>query len=404
MATFGNNAAGSSWILRETSTVAHAGVATAYIGSLSVGDTINTLSIRMAAYSSANIDVAVYLMSSGLPTTKVCSATLTCDSSGTMKDYTSSAIDYSVTTAGDYCVAVGNASGNIYVLMEDPSSNGISVYNTSGALPSTWSHYTYLNYSPRIWATYTPQSGGTIYSRTLSDTVNVLEIQTRGAGLNRATIDGVSVIESLARYSIFNRNVQESVSVLDSLASQIYGVGTVYARLLADTVSVYEVLSRSAMTFRTVPEAFVSVSDIASRSAQINRISVDAAAIADATERYLNVIRNQSDSVQASDELNRQAIIVRVAIEAISITEAILRSQMVVHGRNIQDTISVSDEILRAALLHRVLANGIDINDELLSVITYTVTMLGMIEFHLANGQPILMSTETGQPVKTSLE
>lgn len=127
------------------------------------GDVLESISFY-AKKNDANedINVSLYRIESGLPTTKFGAGIVTVDST-TMQIWTVSMGSAALTAGHTYGVAIGgfggNESGGVYnttIPMDAGSGNEVSCREvTEQSLPASWDHDNYRSTIPALWATIT---------------------------------------------------------------------------------------------------------------------------------------------------------------------------------------------------------------------------------------------------------
>lgn len=147
----------------ETPAIALLESATQATHVANAGDTVQ--SIKFYAKKRDNtesIEVGIYRVESGLPTTKLGGGTISVDDT-TMQVWTVDMGNLALTEGHEYCVAYGGWGGNqslgeynTTVPMDSGSGQEVSFRETTEqSLPATWDHNSYGAYIPSLWAVYT---------------------------------------------------------------------------------------------------------------------------------------------------------------------------------------------------------------------------------------------------------
>lgn len=158
---FGNSSIGSTDYIMGDETPALAFIDTTHIAG--AGETVQ--SIKFYAKKRDNtesIDVGIYRVESGLPTTKIGGGTVSVNDT-TMQVWTVDMGNLALTEGHEYCLAIGGWGGNqslgeynTTVPMDSGSGQEVSFReNTEQSLPASWDHNSYGAYIPSLWAVYT---------------------------------------------------------------------------------------------------------------------------------------------------------------------------------------------------------------------------------------------------------
>lgn len=158
---FGNSSLGSTNYVMGNETPALAFIDTTHIAG--AGETVQ--SIKFYAKKRDNtesIDVGIYRVESGLPTTKIGGGTVSVNDT-TMQVWTVDMGNLALTEGHEYCLAYGGWGGNqslgeynTTVPMDSGSGQEVSFReNTEQSLPASWDHNSYGAYIPSLWAVYT---------------------------------------------------------------------------------------------------------------------------------------------------------------------------------------------------------------------------------------------------------
>ena len=158
---FGNSSLGSTNYVMGNETPALAFIDTTHIAG--AGETVQ--SIKFYAKKRDNtesIDVGIYRVESGLPTTKIGGGTVSVNDT-TMQVWTVDMGNLALTEGHEYCLAYGGWGGNqslgeynTTVPMDTGSGQEVSFReNTEQSLPASWDHNSYGAYIPSLWAVYT---------------------------------------------------------------------------------------------------------------------------------------------------------------------------------------------------------------------------------------------------------
>lgn len=171
--TFGYNALGGTDYIFGDESAALAFLAGTYTAIS--GDVLESVSFYARKYAaSETIDVGVYRLQSGLPTTKLVSSGTTVNNT-VLEVFTVSMGSTSLTAGHEYCVALGGFGGdesasvyNTLIPMDSGSGNEVSRReSTEQDLPNNWDHNSYSAYLPSLWATYSAAPVSVNYSYTI---------------------------------------------------------------------------------------------------------------------------------------------------------------------------------------------------------------------------------------------
>lgn len=177
LTTFGFSSLGSTNYVMgdETPALALISPGGQYTYVAGAGDTIQSIKFYAKKRDATEgIDVGIYRVESGLPTTKIGSGSVSVDDT-TMQIWTVDMGNLALTEGYEYCVAYGGWGGNqslseynTTVPMDTGSGNDSSFReSTEQSLPDTWDHNSYGAYIPSLWAVYTPGNIDIHYAYTI---------------------------------------------------------------------------------------------------------------------------------------------------------------------------------------------------------------------------------------------
>lgn len=139
------------------------------------GDTVQSIKFYAKKKDATeSIEVGIYRVQSGLPTTKLGGGTVSVDDT-TMQIWTVDMGNLALTEGHEYCLAIGGWGGNqsagdynTSIPMDTGSGNNSSFReSTEQSLPDNWDHDDYGAYIPSIWAVYTSGAIDINYSYTI---------------------------------------------------------------------------------------------------------------------------------------------------------------------------------------------------------------------------------------------
>lgn len=171
--TFGNNSSGTTDYALGDESPARVLLNNTYTAIS--GDKIDSISFYAKKYDATeDIDVSLYRIESGLPTTKFGGGTVSVND-GTMQVWTVSMGGVALTAGHEYGVAIGGFGGNesagesnTIIPLDFGSGNEVSCRETTEqGLPETWDHDGYRSTIPPIWATITRADVSINYTYTI---------------------------------------------------------------------------------------------------------------------------------------------------------------------------------------------------------------------------------------------
>lgn len=255
-----------------------------------------------------------------------------------------------------------------------------------------------------IAAAFIPSvSGGTVYTRTLSDAINVSDLTGTARQRNRFVFDGIDITDLSGGlgFAIYHRSLTDVMAVTDATASY-----TQRNRIIADAVDANDAAQREAMIYRRVAES-VAVNDAIARTiieggvTIVTRTLRDNIDLADACARAATLYRLSLDSVTAADDLRRYAERNRFCVETLTVAEQVARS--LIRNRVLRDPVEASDTAVRFALLQRLLTDGVAVEDSLTELLTYYQQFIGFVLMALESTEFVAMRLDPAQPVEVSL-
>lgn len=171
--TFGNNSSGTTEYGLGDESPARVLLSNTFTAIS--GDTIDSISFyAKKAFATESIDVSLYRIESGLPTTKFGGGTVSVND-GTMQVWTVSMGGVALTAGHEYGVAIGGFGGNesagefnTIIPLDFGSGNEVSCRETTEqSLPASWDHDGYRSTIPPIWATITRADVSINYTYTI---------------------------------------------------------------------------------------------------------------------------------------------------------------------------------------------------------------------------------------------
>lgn len=243
-------------------------------------------------------------------------------------------------------------------------------------------------------------ASGTIYSRTLSDAIDVTELTGTARQRNRFIAEQLVLSEALIRSAMRGRVASDSVEVTE-LSN---GLGFIaYGRVLSDAIGVTEALSRrEAKLFRLLADN-VELRDTLSvtifNAIVYVRTLVDSVDVLDGLIRTAKLFRRFEESISAQDQLLRARHSNRQLLDSIAVSVATIRGM--VHGRVVAESVELYESVFREVWLRRILTDAIDVDDDLASTITLTSSAIGFVLMQI-NVQG-LMDVRTTQPITMGL-
>jgi hypothetical protein len=194
--------------------------------------------------------------------------------------------------------------------------------------------------------------GGLVIERTLSDSVDVTDLDERYIIALRALVESLTTTDLIGRDTELFRLLQDNIEIADAIIRTItLGGVTIIERTLQDNINVNDLLNRS-----------------------------------------LELYRRFAETTDVSDELRVQEEIFRKLFSAIDTTDALIRSVFagLVIERNLSDSVNITDSLFRTTMLVRLLHEDITTYDQLIRTLTFASTAIGFIVMAL-DEEPIEM-------------
>lgn len=209
------------------------------------------------------------------------------------------------------------------------------------------------------WSSTDVGGGPTNYTRTLSDSVAVIDAPVRG--------------------QLHGRVPKEPILVLTDLVAR----GQLHGRVVADSVSLQDTLRRYALLYRLTTDSFDVFDSLSSLVSGL-------------------FVRTLTDSLSVTDLVWRSQLHGRVVADALVMTDVILRSQY--HGRTLTEQVALSESVFRTAYLYRLAQDGVDTYDALVKTLTVAVNEIGIVLMLLEQARPVVAVVEAAQPIELNLE
>lgn len=212
--------------------------------------------------------------------------------------------------------------------------------------------------------------GGTVINRTLSDSVDVVDLIANNNEVNRLLNDSVDVFADIERILSIRRILFENLDVHDSLFSTVG-----YWRKLQDSVSVYESILTVKSLVRILQEN-VDVEDAKVRLLEKIVVLFDQIGVSDSISTYLSgiIVRLLSDYVDVTDSALPSIEFIRLLSDNADVSYGLLIDK--IKSRLLSDNISVDDQLTRLMALRRLFSESVDVTDSSTVVITRAVSIL----------------------------
>src|ERR1051325_6134558 len=174
--------------------------------------------------------------------------------------------------------------------------------------------------------------------------------------------EGATIIDSLARTGIKSRSISETVGI-----SEVLSRGKTVFRALAQTIGISEVLSRVKISNRSISQS-VSISEVLSRTATKFRSITSTVSISESVAKYRLKTRTINQTVAISEVLSRVKISIRALSQSIAISENLAKYRL--KTRALSQTVVIAEALAKIKNLFR--AFGQFLYDEFTS--TYDLT------------------------------
>lgn len=206
-------------------------------------------------------------------------------------------------------------------------------------------------------------SGGTVYTRTLSDGVTAGDSAVRGArAFRQMPADPVALSEVIARSQQHGRVISgDSVALLDTLLR-----GQQHGRVLGEAVNVSDAAQRVALLFHGLADS-VTVSESLLRTALLFRKASDDITISEETRRTVRIFRQTTDVLDVRDDTLRFAQLFRRLLDDARVTDTLTvtltLAGVIIVTRILQDNLNVADAVQRAVRMYRLESQAVDVQD-----------------------------------------
>jgi hypothetical protein len=161
------------------------------------------------------------------------------------------------------------------------------------------------------------------YTRTLTDSVDVSDVQGRAAKDFRLLADSISTLDQLIKGVVFGRVAQDSVSVTDALLRAVQTF-----RLLHEDVAASDTLLRFVLLYRKLADG-INVSDVLVKTFTdgsiriVSRVLQDNIDVNDLCQRAVSMYRRTLDVADTSDTLIRLAQCNRYLADTLTVSESL---------------------------------------------------------------------------------
>lgn len=240
-------------------------------------------------------------------------------------------------------------------------------------------------------------AGGTIYTRTLSDSAGVSDAPVRGVkAFRQMPQDALAIAELIARGQMHGRTVADSISISDGVRR-----AALLFRKENDSAAVNDSTLRFVQMFRRLLDGFdvtdsLAVAITLGSTVIVTRILQDGLSVQDSVMRAVRMYRRESQVVDVLDNSWYSASVVRGLIDTLSVAETTARAMM--RGRVVADSVEAVDLAVRYALLYRLLHDDAAASDSMARTITYYQTLIGFVLMSLRN-EPVIMAIDEAQPI-----
>lgn len=286
----------------------------------------------------------------------------------------------------NYAGAAG-ASGSGYTLInsQQETVQGLSLadaYKVPGTTSAVLTFASAANLGAVAVEIKAAAAGGTIITRTLSDTVTVTDAPLRG------------VLD-------FRQIAEPSQTVIDRLLD-----GVAYGRVAHDNVDVTDATRRFCWLFRRlidsadVTDACISTITLGSQVI-VSRVLHDNLDVQDLCWRAAKLYRLNHDNADVADAVIREADLFRWAVDTLSVSETLARTFLL--NRTTTDVTTAVDNAVRLTLLTRLLNDAVTVDERLVAQITYFQQMVGFVLMLLESTEFVAMRLEE-EPIDMGVE
>ncbi len=218
-------------------------------------------------------------------------------------------------------------------------------------------------------------TSGVNYSRTLSDTLAVTDIEERVLNLTRFLNSNTDVTDQLIIGSLFYRVLSSDIDITDLLTKDTISTAII-SRILSSTINVNDTVL-SYLDLSRLVASEISINDSTVTQELINRLLSSDVLINDAVSRIIlaqNLVdRVLSDNVNINDSQYAYKLLNRTLSDVFYLSDSIVRtlieSGVVVIERNLSDNVVIIDSITRNLLISRLLSENITLNDAIIKEI-----------------------------------
>lgn len=234
-------------------------------------------------------------------------------------------------------------------------------------------------------------AGGTNYTRTLSDSVAVVESPARGVRAYRAVYEAASLNELLARSQAHIRIASDQFVISDELRRAANAFRQVHDDIaINDDLLRFTTLFRKLLDSPTVTDALASTITLGG-TLIITRTLRDDISVEELIARTVRAYRLESQVVDVSDGTWYSASVTRLAVEVLTLADATARA--LVRNRIVGESVEAADIAVRYALLDRLLRDQADATDSMSREIVYFQQLIGFVLMGLRN-EPIVLNLD----------
>lgn len=215
-------------------------------------------------------------------------------------------------------------------------------------------------------------AGGTIYSRTLSSSLNVSDIEERYTNLSRSLLSNIDASDQLVGEALFFRILSSGLDIND-IISRLVTSDVVISRTLQSAIA----LNDGLLTYRDLSRLLateLAVGDIVLRQTVLSRLLADDIEVSSSVSRLITTLglinRVLSSNIDINDTQYAYKLLTRTLSDVFYLSDSIIRTLVeagvIILERNLSDSLSVSDSVVRNLLLTRLLSENISLNDAII--------------------------------------
>ena len=219
---------------------------------------------------------------------------------------------------------------------------------------------------------------GKMLGRTVADNIALSEALLRRAMLTHGTQDQVSVTDDVKRRVDVFRQLLDSLTVTESISSTVSIGISVIQRLLHEDITVVEAVQRTVRVYRVAPEN-IGLIDAVTRAAQIYRFITDSLTMDERLQATVRAFRYTQDQITAADSLSRSAKLIRGLLDSLTVTDTwivtLTQAGVLIISRVLQDGINLNDAIQRGLKTYRLTADQAGVTDDIKRYATMSRTV-----------------------------